>query len=236
MNAVPVGLAEGDVVAVIDDNQEGGKAIGYSLSDAGFSPMVVTPEKRIDAFLEKISNQSKAAICDHRLGQASNVSYTGAEFVAKANRRGLPTVLITSYADADAAKIRRWRSNIPCLLRRHPDSDDPDILKDALQAAREEIDGTFKRERQRFRTVIRVERVISSPDGNLAEVVVSAWKPNEVLQVPLQVINHSKRLVSKSDADVRLIADVNIYAGSSSDLFFENVQSATPPPDEWRVR
>ncbi len=229
-------LAIGDVVAVIDDNREGGKAIGYSLRDAGFHPLVVTPEQYIDAFLEKILSQSRAAICDHRLGQASNVAYSGAEFVAKANDRGLPSVLITSYADADAAKIRRWRSKIPCLLRRHPDSDDPDTLAQALQVARHEINGNYAQERQSFRTVIRVERVISSPDGNLAEVVVSAWRPNEVVQVPLDVINESARLVSKIDVDIRLVADVNIYARSSSDLFFANVRPAAPPPDEWLPR
>jgi len=226
-------LGAGDPVAVVDDVAEDADLTATLVREAGFEPLtIVPPPTSIDVLLEQISRNARAAICDHRLAGRVNVGYDGAEVVARSNENNVPAVLITTYADVEAHSIRLWRSRIPRLLRRGRESD-PDTIAEALFQAARETTGRFEPDRLAYRTVVRVEAVRTVAGTIVAEVVVSAWNPSEVVEIPTALITRDVVVDERRLPGSRFMAYVNIYADAPDELYFRGFEPAPAVPNEW---
>ncbi|MEU4886357.1 MULTISPECIES: hypothetical protein [Streptomyces] len=223
MNVLDRPLSPGDPIAIIEDEEVNRRATGWIVEEADFMPI---PIARIPASLDElfaeIEGKAAAVICDHRLGRGSAVSYFGAEVVAKSNRRKIPAVLLTSYANSDEnSTIRRWRSEIPMLLSRGPDSD-PDRLAQALTLAEDECRGVYTEARKPYRVIVRVQDCRYGPEEVVAECVVTAWQPRTTVDVPASMIADSLNTPIDQLVGKRLSADVNIYAPTAGELYFRD--------------
>jgi hypothetical protein len=226
-------LSQGDPVVVVDDIAEDADLTAALVREAGFVPIIITPPlPSIEGLLIRIKKDARAVVCDHRLAERANVSYYGAEVVARSNEINIPAVLITTYADVEAYSIRLWRSRIPRLLRRGRESD-PDTIFEALNQADAEVGGRYAPGRRAYRTVVRIENVRMVEGTRVAEVVVSAWNPSEVVEIPLALLGEHS---SKTDDELRggrFMAYVNIYADTAGELYFRDFELAPELPDGW---
>ena len=225
-------LVQGDTVAVVDDVDEDADLTASLVSEAGFVPVVIPPTPSVERLLDLIRKDARALICDHRLGGRANVSYYGAEVVAKSNEIKIPAVLITTYADVESHSIRLWRSHIPRLLRRGRESD-PDAIFEALVQAGEEAEGRYQDNRVAYRTVVRIEDVRTVGGTRVADVVVSAWNPSEVVEIPLSLIGSHATKTDEELRGSRFMAYVNIYADTADELYFRDFEPAPEVPEGW---
>ncbi|MEV5175029.1 hypothetical protein AB0L10_29000 [Streptomyces flaveolus] len=234
MNVLDRPLQPGDPVAIIEDEAVNRTTTGWIVEEADFTPVPVTRiPASLDELFAEIEGKAVAVLCDHRLGRGGSVSYYGAEVVAKSNRRKIPAVLLTSYANSDEnSTIRRWRSDIPMLLSRGADSD-PERLAQALSMAEAECRGIYTEARKPYRVIVRVQDCRYGPEGVVAECVVTAWQPRTTVDVPAAMITECldmpiNRLVGK-----RLSADVNIYAPAAGELYFRDFRMGPGVPAGW---
>jgi FixJ family two-component response regulator len=227
-------LREGDPVAVVDDIDRMARATALLVEDAGFQPVQIPPvHARVEDLLDQIAARSRATICDHRLGQRTAVPYDGAEVVARSNDHGIPAVLITTYANTDEnTSIRRWRAGIPRLLRRGTQAH-PDAIAKALRVAENEARGLYEVERTAYRTVVRVQDIRSWEGQSVAEVVVSAWHPDEVVELPTSLLLDTIDLQDQQLPGRRFMAEVNIYAETAGELYFRAFEPAPEVPSDW---
>ncbi|MEV0177723.1 hypothetical protein AB0I54_00225 [Streptomyces sp. NPDC050625] len=234
MNVLDRPLRPGDPIAIIEDDEVNRRTTGWIVEEADFTPVPVSffPAS-VDELIAEVEQKAVAAICDHRLGRGGNVSYFGAEVVAKSNRRKIPAVLLTSYANSDEnSTIRRWRSGIPMLLSRGSDSD-PERLTQALALAEEECRGVYSEERKPYRVVVRVQDCRFGPEGIVAECVITAWQPRTTVDVPASMITESLGVPIETLIGKRLSADVNIYAPTAGELYFQNFKAGPGVPAGW---
>ncbi|MEU7963550.1 hypothetical protein AB0D09_08805 [Streptomyces sp. NPDC049097] len=234
MNVLDRPLRPGDPVAIIEDEEVNRRATGWIVEEADFTPV---PVSRIPVSLEElfaeIEDKAVAVICDHRLGRGGNVSYYGAEVVAKSNQRKIPAVLLTSYANSDEnSTIRRWRSEIPMLLSRGADSD-PDRLAQALSLAEQECRGIYTEARKPYRVIVRVQDLRYGPEEVVAECVVTAWQPRTTVDVPASMITDFLDLPIEQLVGKRLSAEVNIYAPTAGELYFRDFKMGPGVPAGW---
>jgi hypothetical protein len=226
-------LSEGDKVAVVDDVQEDAAMTASLVSEAGFEPVVITPPlPSLDSLLSDIRKSARAVVCDHRLSDRGRVKYYGAEVVARSNQQHFPAVLITTYADVDYESIRLWRAGIPCMLKRGREAG-PDEIIEALNRTEKEVYGVFSPERKPYRAVVRVENIKPSARFGVAEVVVSAWNPAEVIEIPVELIRRDLKEPKVVSGGSRYMADVNIFAPSPDELYFRNFEPAPEIPEGW---
>ncbi|MEV5129396.1 hypothetical protein ACN6K8_004459 [[Kitasatospora] papulosa] len=234
MNVLDRPLSPGDPIAIIEDEEVNRRATGWIVEEADFTPVPISfiPTSLDDLFAE-IEGKVAAVICDHRLGRGSAVSYFGAEVVAKSNRRKIPAVLLTSYANSDEnSTIRRWRSEIPMLLSRGQDSD-PDRLAEALNFAEEECRGVYTEARKPYRVIVRVRDCRYGPEEVVAECVVTAWQPRTTVDVPASMISDSLSMPISELVGKRLSAEVNIYAPTAGELYFRDFRMGPGVPAGW---
>ncbi|MFZ4177766.1 hypothetical protein ACOZCI_26310 [Streptomyces griseoincarnatus] len=234
MNVLDRPLGPGDPIAIIDDEEVNRRATGWMVEEADFTPVPISciPES-LDELFAEIEGKAAAVICDHRLGRGGAVSYFGAEVVAKSNRRKIPAVLLTSYANSDEnSTIRRWRSEIPMLLSRGSDSD-PDRLAQALNVAEDECRGVYTEARKPYRVIVRVQDCRFGPEGVVAECVVTAWQPRTTVDVPASMITDSLRTPIDQLIGKRVSADVNIYAPTAGELYFRDFKMGPGVPAGW---
>lgn len=233
MNVLDRPLRPGDPIAIIEDEAINRKTTGWIVEEADFTPV---PLSRIPATLDElfaeIEDKAVAVLCDHRLGRGGSVSYYGAEVVAKSNRRKIPAVLLTSYANSDEnSTIRRWRSEIPMLLSRG--AGDPERLAHAFSLAEEECRGVYSEARRPYRVIVRVQDCRYGPEGVVAECVVTAWQPRTTVDVPASMITESLAMPMDRLVGKRLSAEVNIYAPAAGELYFRDFKMGPGVPAGW---
>ncbi|WP_306326748.1 hypothetical protein [Streptomyces venezuelae] len=227
-------LQPGDPVAIIEDEAVNRRATGWIVEEADFTPV---PVSRIPASLDElfaeIEDKAVAVLCDHRLGRGGNVSYYGAEVVARSNRRKIPAVLLTSYANSDEnSSIRRWRSDIPMLLSRGADTA-PERLAEAFALAGEECRGIYSEARRPYRVIVRIQSCRYGPEGVVAECVVTAWQPRTTVDVPASMITECLNMPIERLVGKRLSADVNIYSPTAGELYFSDFKMGPGVPSGW---
>lgn len=231
-------LPKGATVAVIDDEPEIGKLIRAGVLDADYNCVLIEPTLTIEDLVEKVLSEASAAVCDFRLGQKEQVQYWGSEVVARINSANVPAVLYTSWANTDENReIRKWRAKIPRLISRD-DGSDPELVAGALGVANEELRGHFTPERKPYQTVVRIVEIENVKDKLVAnaEVVVTAWKPETPVSVPLSIFTDAVGELAGDVRQQRFIADVNIYAENEGDLYFRNIYRARDLDESWLRR
>jgi hypothetical protein len=225
-------LRPGDRVAVVDDSPDDAARTAEMVLDAEFVPVTIELSYGdIESLLDAVGRKARALICDHRLSHHASVPYNGAQVVAASNLRGIPAVLISGFIDMDEhSSIRRYRADIPCLLDKRFE---PEQLADALNAAHAEATHGPALGRRAFRTVVRVVSIQKADVEPIAEVIVTAWNPKEVVALPANLIAEDTGIDLESLAGHRFMAEVNIYASSHEELFFRKFEIAEPPPADW---
>jgi CheY-like chemotaxis protein len=200
-------------VLVVEDNSDARESYQYTLEDMELEPVLEAgPLGTLEAYIATIGRYD-AAICDHHLTESGYAHFTGARLVAEMNRRRQPAVLCTTWEGAVVDEIRRFRRNIPCLLK--PGELDPESFRRALKQCIDEFDGCFLPSRYPSRTLVRVEEV---DDAN-AYVILSGWNPEEVIRLTLKTISPEMHPYLKAGA--RLHSYVNIGAERQEELYFD---------------
>jgi CheY-like chemotaxis protein len=170
-----------DRVALVDDDPEARRVYRLTVEDAALKPVeLVESVGSVDRGFEIVRDSAHAVLCDHNLRKRNYASFDGAEFVARCNSLNIPAVLCTQYERPDVEQIRRYRADIPVLLR--SDELEPDQLLDGLARCVAELrDGPDER-RRLWRAQVRVVDEGES-DRGVFFVAVPAWGGNERIGV-----------------------------------------------------
>ncbi len=211
-------------VIVVDDNRDAGLVVVHTLEDAGFLGECLTPEAPMDAFVGKLIAASDAVICDHRLGYAAMAGYTGAMLANALVARDHPTILITQYLDQEAdVAIRKYRSNLPVVMRRQ-DASDPDELREALATCLREIRGGPTGDRKAQKTIITIEGVFNHGNETVVDALVHGWNAQDAVRFPLSLVPEDlQNFVLPGEI---FFVSTNISAEEKVDLYFDNFERA----------
>jgi CheY-like chemotaxis protein len=213
-------------VAIIDDNDETARTVGYAVEYAGFTPWIFTgPAQSVEATVNKIKANAQAAICDHRLRPLGLADFDGAELAARLIGDHIPAILISQFVSQDYdVSIRRWRAFVPSLLSR--DECRADTIKDALELCRLEISGEVVSGRRKHRTLLRIADMRSEGGESVIDAILPAWNRQRAVRFPATLI--PVQLHPELTTGAYLIAYVNLAATRPEDLYFENFEKPRP--------
>ena len=139
-------------VSLIDDDIKSRESFAYPVEELELEyDLEEGPINDLDAFVDRLSKNSDAVICDHHLmkkGRYSN--YNGAEVVSQLYKVGLPAILCTTYQDR-VEELRRFRRYIPILL--NPGELDTDAIARGFELCVKEMNGEVSPSRRPWRTL-----------------------------------------------------------------------------------
>jgi CheY-like chemotaxis protein len=211
---------------VVDDDPREAEVCSYVARSAGFQPTQVTELGQMEDIVRRVAEEHPVGVlCDHRLQFRQPAGYDGATLVAKLTTDRVPAVLVTTFVrDADVS-IRLHRDKIPVLLLR--DQLSPESLVGALEYCQAEIDGRLAPDRKPYRILLRIAAVVNEATVPVAEAIIPNWNPVEIVRFPVSLIPEEMR-PTKPNAivDRRYLADTNVGAVRSEDLYFLNFQVA----------
>ncbi len=215
-------------VAIIDDDANQALVTSEIVSHAGFNPIVLEgPFKKVDKLVTAVRARAQAAVCDHRLRYGGFADFTGAEATAKLISVGFPAILVTQFAEQDYdVSIRRWRDKVPIVLPRAEAN--ARRITQALVQCQAEIQGKYAPDRQPHRVIFEIVDKSAEAGEDVLDVIIPEWDSDTAVRLPSRLI--PSRFRRKAKIGALFIADVNIEAQQSADLFFENFELA-PPPD-----
>jgi len=182
----------------------------------------------MDDVVRRVEQERPAGVlCDHRLQFGQPAAYDGATLVAKLTAERVPSILVTTFVrDADVS-IRLHRENIPVLLLR--DQLSPESLVKALEYCQAEIDGHLAADRKPYRILLRIAAVVDEASVPVAEAIIPNWNPVEIVRFPISMIPQEMRPANPASVvDLRYVAEANVGAARSEDLYFRNFE---PAPD-----
>ena len=216
-------------VAIVDDDREGAETVKLSFEAAGYAPFIIEKSPgSAKALAEQIAAEADAAYCDHRLnryGFATN--FFGADVIAHLYDLKVPGVLFSEYYDIDAdVSIRKQRRKIPVVL--HRSEADIQSIADSFSRCKEELEGRSPEWRRPHRSMLVVESFSNQDNVKVIDVTIFN-RDGDIVRLPLELIPEELR-DNLREGDL-LIADVNIGAERSEDLYFENIQLAPEPED-----
>lgn len=200
-------------VPVLDDDPAYRATLQDSVAELGVEVIDAPgPYRELGACVDFLRASGDAVVCDHRLTPAGYAAFDGAELSAALFLAGVPSVLCTRYEKQDIDDIRRYRANIPVLLR-------PDELISRLEAAIRvcirEMEGKYLAERRKWRTLVR----IVESDLQFVTLMIPAWSPTRPIHVPKTDL--PEWLVARAKPKFRCHAMVNIGAEREEDLFLQ---------------
>ncbi len=221
------------MVAVIDDDRRQADTVAELLVDAGLKPVIVPDPwcviATVDELTAAVKARATAAICDHRLSPKGLATFDGAQAVAKLYDERIPALLMTQYAEMDNdVSIRRWRHKVPVVISRD-DVDDPAAIRVSLDLCIRELEGERVPTRRAHRSIVRIAEWNQEDGVDVLDVFVMQWRPHTAVRLPLDCIPEEFRGALKDFPF--LIAEVNIEARDSSELFFHNFEAAPQPPN-----
>ena len=204
-------------VSIVDDQERARESYAYSIEDLDLTPVPVTgPLNDLDHFVDHISDQTQAVLCDYRLRQRNYARFDGDEIVVQCYKCSFPAVLCTTYTDMDISLIRSRRRFIPVLLR--PNELDPDAIHRGFQRCIQEFNGQFQPSRRPWRTLIRVIETVS--DEPFFYVVIPGWDLRQKIRVYLEDL--PQNMHSLVEPGKRFHAQVNTGAERHEELYFDS--------------
>jgi hypothetical protein len=222
-------------VAIIDDSPSDAKVTQMTVEDAELTPWLVehdpmiqhlSKETAIKRIAKRILAGAEAAVCDHRLRHGGFAPFDGAELAAFLIRKSLPAILISQFVDQDYdVSIRRWRAMLPSVLSR--DEFQVDTFKAALDVCRKEIQGIFTPQRRRHRVLIRVVDIQNEANQRVVDAIIPSWSRQTAVRFPFVIV--PARLHERLVIGGYLIAQVNLGANRSEDLFFDKFEKPPTP-------
>jgi len=213
-------------VAIFEDDQMNRERLsGLVKLCGGVAVPVDPPAPNLNRLKAYLANQRiNLVICDHHLSQRGDYApYFGAQAIAESYRHGIGGILVTAYERDDAElSLRLYRRQIPALIRSPGDLDRANLQTALLQAENEVQKHQLTRERVPHRTIMTVQRVDVRGNFKIVKVMMSQWSSSQEVGFPLDLIPVKLRSAAKSGS--LLIAQVNIEAARSEDLFFDGFE------------
>ena len=216
-------------VVVIDDDDTQAEITCELIQEAGYKPEIFHNGTRdIVGIVAHVKTSADAAVCDHRLAERWAVPFNGAQLAASLMETGIPALLVSQYLKVDIdVSIRKWRSALPIVLRRNEAS--PDRIRTGLEECSRELAGKVSPRRRSRRALIRVVAVGPGTGEAVVDCFIPQWKPDVAVRFPLSQVPTD--IQDQVQPQARLLANVNIGAADSDELFVENIELA-PPIDE----
>ena len=216
-------------VLVIDDDQTQAEVTSELIQDAGFKPAIFgNGSSDLGGIITTVMNGADAAVCDHRLAERWAVPFNGAQLAARLMDTGVPAILVSQYLGVDIdVSIRKWRSALPVVLRRTEATSDR--IRAGLEFCLRELAGDISPQRKARRALIRVVASGQGADEPVVDCFIPQWKPDVAVRFPLSLI--ARELWPQVKSQARLLANVNIGATNSDELFLRDFEVA-PPIDE----
>lgn len=213
-------------IAIFEDDQRNRDRLSGLVSLCGSVAVPVTsPAPKLSDFKRYfIQQRIDLVVCDHHLSQRGDYApYQGAQAVAESYRQGIGGILVTAYERDDAElSLRRYRRLIPALIR-SPEELTRSKLQSALLQAEQEVCKQFLvRERVPHRTIMTVQRIAPSGTSKIVKVIMSQWSSEQEIGFPLDLVPSNFWPAVKPGR--LLIAQVNIEAARSEDLFFDKFE------------
>jgi CheY-like chemotaxis protein len=213
-------------IAIFEDNPTNRDRLAEWVTESGGDALPIEgPAPRLTQLRRfYASKRVQLVICDHHLSERSNyASYYGAQAVAESYRAGIGGILVTAFERDDAELLlRRYRRQIPALLRSPTDLDRVNLQAALLQAEEEVKKHKPTRERIPHRTIMTVQEIEARGSCKLVKVIMSQWNAEQEVRFPLDLIPTKFRALVKRGR--MLIAQVNIEAARQEDLFFDQFE------------
>jgi hypothetical protein len=213
-----------EAVAIVNDDTSEQQVWSELVKDAGYRPVILSgPFVDAPQMAMVIEANAVFAICDHRLSPKNLAQFTGASAVAEMTVRGkVAALLVTHYLEPDAEiTIRRYRRNIPVLLRELPS---PESMPGVFRRCREEVQGNVPANRRPWRTLVRITGTSREQGIDLVEALKPAWNPEKIVRFPLELVREDLR--GTIQPGLRLFARVNVGAEEGRDLFLDGFEPA----------
>jgi hypothetical protein len=212
--------------AIIDDDETARYILSEKIGRWGHEPAPLGGKfSDVDELVDEVLGLNPAfVLCDNRLQPTGYANFFGADAVVRLNSKGYPSVLVTSHQDDDLKLLRRWRPQLPVVL----DKDDLDeghvgVAYDKSYA--EVVLGNVLPERRPHRTHILIDCV----EGGDVIAFVPAWNSDKSVRFELKLMGD---LGAGIKAGSMMIAEVNIGAASSREIFLQKFEAAPDPNPE----
>ena len=216
---------------IIDDDKELAETARWEVEAAGYEPILIVDGRfgTVDDLVSQIPMDVCGVLCDHRLNKSGLANFYGADLVAALYDRQIPALLDTQFYDMDSdVSIRRRRHKIPVLLGR--DRVDAPTLKTGIETCLLEFKGMIADDRKPYRNILWIDEVTQESYEEVVDVIVPGWNPHQAVRLPSSLIQEWILDFQPTIGDY-LIANVNIGAEHSEDLYFTHFELA-PEPDE----
>ncbi len=207
---------------IVEDDESTRDSLGETVEEIDISPdKIEGPLGTLDSFLSDQVDDTDAFIFDHQLKQSGYALFNGAEAVAELYKRNRPSMLCTTWTNADIDSIRLYRRYIPSLI--HSDEINPDRIAEELEICINEFKSQFRPSREPIKTLVRIEAVDNDQTPKMVYAVVPGWNAKEAIRFPLKLVPQCIRNDIK--ADVRLWAQVNLGAEDHTELFLDSFET-----------
>ncbi|MFO0685024.1 MAG: hypothetical protein U0234_23400 [Sandaracinus sp.] len=203
-------------VAVVDDDELFRASLAEAVNDADLEALDTPgPLGRIEVFLDKVVDNTHAALCDHHLQKKkAYAQFNGASAVAELYKRRFPAILCTRWSEVDADEIRGMRRYVPVVLP--PSKLESSALFSGWDQCIREFNGEFSQARKATRTLIRVEDL----DDRCIYLIVPAFSPDRVISIRRADV--PIKTLARMNATSRLYARTNLGAESTEHVYFED--------------
>lgn len=218
-------------IAIVGDLTEARSSMSDMVQDAGFFPIPCNEitERSVDDFVSRITRDSDAAVLDHSLSSGGYANFDGGDVVAQLYDRKFPAILLTQVQGYERIKIVSKRRKIPCLL--DGSKVDPEQINEGLERCIKEFEQGFLPDRRSYKTIVRIESVdLSEPHRRVVDLVVPAWATSKSIKLPYDYVYEMINV--DLQPNMHLVAEVNIGAASSQDLYVANIEVAEEIEDE----
>lgn len=218
-------------IIVIDDEKDSAETAAWDLEEAGYKPILIVDGsfRNVDELVSKIPQDTSAVVCDQRLRKSGFATFEGSDLIAALYDLKIPAILNTQYFDIDDVPIRKHRHKIPVLLSKQYDILNEETLGAGIQKCKAEFEGNFSKDRKPYRTIVRVLDIDTNYRDNVVDVVISGWRPDIPVPLPLALIR--EWIDFEPHIGDLLIAKVNVGAEKAEDLYFTDFEIAPNPED-----
>lgn len=216
---------EVNIISIIDDSEQAREMYELPMEELDITPhSVAGPIEDLKTFVTETVKISQAAICDHHLKVGSYAHFDGAELVANWYTQKFPAILCSRYDEASIDEMRKFRKNIPVLIK--PAELDPHMIVTGIEKCIAEFKEIFQPSRKAWRSLIRVEDIDkeSNKKNPYVYVTIPSWNNNTVIR--LMMLDLPKGVQDRISMGVRFHAHVNIGAESQSELYFDQWELA----------
>lgn len=217
-----------DRVAIVDDDPKNVEALSLNVETCGAEPIpFVFNFKNIGDLINQVIKKSDGVLCDNRLSFRGKATFNGAEAVAQWFDRKFPAILVSEFTNSDAnTTIRLYRRKIPVVIPRAEISQQTII--EGFSVFQKEVHKQLPSYRKPRKAIVKIVSLTRDSGYEIVEAFIPQWNPHTAIRFPKKLLANVGREVKPGDL---YIAEVNIDARNSDELYFSNFEIA-PEPDE----